>query len=92
MTKVTDLVFKKIEDENAPDFTCNMCNKKAPGKGFLYANIQIASDAHFMVVICSEKCQRDFVSHKFVNKYLTDQVSKMRREHRSNAIKNMGKK
>jgi len=90
MIKAQDLTFEKFEDENTPEMQCNVCYKKAPGKDFLYADIQIAADASFMIVMCSEKCQKAFVNHKLVDEFLREKISEMKRMHRRQAIKKMG--
>jgi hypothetical protein len=69
MIKASDLEFNTLNDPNTPELMCNMCNKKG-GQGFLYADIKIAADATFSVILCSRQCERNFKNHKFVDDYL----------------------
>lgn len=89
--KAEDLVFKTFEDDKTPELKCCNCSKLAPGKGYLYSEIIIAIDASFIVVLCSDKCERSFKANKFSDTYLKEETSRMKRLHRMQAIKVIGK-
>lgn len=89
--KAQDLVFNELKDENTPDLTCNICDKVG-GIGFFMADVKIAVDATFSLVVCSKKCEFDLKNHKGVDYYLKERISQMRRIHRNQAIKKMGRK
>lgn len=88
--KAKDLVFKKLEDKKTPKFNCNVCNKPG-GYGFYMADVEIAADATFSVIVCSPHCEKMLKDNKYVDVWLREEISRMRKIHRMQAIKKMGK-
>lgn len=89
--KARDLIFKKLEDEKTPTFNCNVCNKPG-GVGFFMADVDIAVDATFAIVVCSERCEKLLKDNKYVDVWLSEEISRMKRLHRMQAIKKMGER
>lgn len=84
--KAKDLVFKKIEDENAPDMYCCHCEKHRKGTELTAAQIEFSVGHIFMIVVCPD-CEMKFKNHKAVNTYIRDNINRMRKHNRMQALK-----
>ena len=88
--KVSELTFKNIEDENAPDLVCNNCGEEKPGKGQLTANVDIGQGDSYSIIICTEKCLHDFKRVKNIDRILSERINEIRKIRRRNGIKASG--
>lgn len=90
--KISDLNFRTItEADNAPDLACDYCGEEKEGEGQQCATVKIAAGHSLTVIICSDKCLYDWKREKYSDLALGQHINKLRKQHRMQAIKKMGK-
>lgn len=81
-----DIDMKAIEwkpiEGNAPEFQCNWCGKKRPGRGMLMCEIPFAEDAHCSFVMCDAKCRDQFVNEPRSSEYVAHVLLKSMEQHK----------
>lgn len=83
--KAIELRFKQFTDAETPPFTCSSCGNRSPGFQRYFAEIEIAPNAHFMIIVCDTVCMKNFMVHPSSDAYIIGNMKRMIQLHRKQA-------
>lgn len=90
-----ELFFESITDAKGEALQCCMCgnvDEIAPETNYLKADITIAVQALVTIYVCGATCKKNLFNSKTAMRNLEEGIRNVRRAHRKQALKKMGRR